>query len=119
MTQIDHKTVNEIWNEIESLLNDNPVPFTDLNVVYQFDLTGEDGGTYQLVLSENIAKVFHNTSNEPQCTLKMKVSDFKKFLQGNMNSAAAFMMGKLKVEGSMGLALKLEKLLEQYELKVD
>ncbi|WP_342540632.1 SCP2 sterol-binding domain-containing protein [Heyndrickxia sp. FSL K6-6286] len=46
----------------------------------------------------------------------MKVTDFKKFLQGTMNSAAAFMMGKLKVQGSIGLALKLESLLGEYEL---
>lgn len=116
MSLLDDKSVKEIWNEVEAVLNANPVPFEDTNVIYQFELSGEDGGTYQLVFSEMSAKVFYEVSKEPQCTLKMKVSDFKKFLQGNINSTTAFLMGRLKVEGSIGLALKLEKLLGQYEL---
>lgn len=116
MSQLDDKTVKEIWKDVETALNANPAPFQDMNVVYQFELSGDDGGTYQLAFSEGIAKVLSEVMEEPQCTLKMRVSDFKKFLQGNINSTAAFMMGKLKLEGSIGQALKLDKLLGQYEL---
>lgn len=116
MTDLTNKTVDQIWRDIEKVMNENSIPFKDLNVIYQFDLTGEDGGTFQLVFSDETVKVLRNEFKEPKCTLKMKVTDFKKFLQGTMNSAAAFMMGKLKVQGSIGLALKLESLLGEYEL---
>ncbi|MBS4174583.1 SCP2 sterol-binding domain-containing protein [Bacillus sp. FJAT-49736] len=116
MSRLTDKSLREIWVDVETVLNGDPIPFAEMNAVYQFELSGEDGGTYQLLFSEGAAKVLFQAIEEPQCTLKMKITDFKKFLQGNINSTAAFMMGKLKVEGSIGLALKLEKLLGQYEL---
>lgn len=116
MSKLNEKTVKEIWEEVEIVLNANPVPFQDMNIVYQFELSGDDGGTYQLAFSGGSAKVLYEVVEEPQCTLKMKVSDFRKFLQGSINSTTAFMMGKLKIEGSIGQALKLDKLLGQFEL---
>jgi len=116
MSQFNDKKVKEIWETVETVLNANPVPFQDMNVVYQFELSGDDGGTYQLAFLKGSAKVLYEALEEPQCTLKMKVSDFKKFLHGSMNSTAAFMTGKLKLEGSIGQALKLDKLLGEYEL---
>ncbi|KYD04330.1 SCP2 sterol-binding domain-containing protein [Heyndrickxia sporothermodurans] len=115
MTDVMNMSVEEIWVEIERVMNGNPDPYKDLNVVYQFELSGEDGGIFQLVFSNDTVRVLKGDFEEPKCTLQMKVSDFKKFLQGKMNSAAAFMMGKIKVQGSVGLALKLEGLLGQYE----
>ena len=44
----------------------------------------------------------------------MSVKDFKKLLDGNLNSAASYMTGKLKIKGNLGLALKLESLLKKY-----
>jgi putative sterol carrier protein len=38
---------------------------------------------------------------------------FEKILKGDQDPNIAFMMGKLKVSGSMGLALKLNSMLEE------
>ncbi|MGE8203478.1 SCP2 sterol-binding domain-containing protein [Heyndrickxia sp. NPDC080065] len=116
MNDITNLTIDQLWQDIEKMLNDNPNPFKELNAIYQFDLLGDDGGTYQLVFANGTAEILRENFLEPKCTLQMKGSDFKEFLQGNMNSAAAFIMGKLKVQGSLGLALKLENLLGKYEL---
>lgn len=115
MINLEASTISEIWSEIEKVLNENPAPFIDLNVVYQFDIRGDDGGTYQLNLLDGKATVSEEVRMEPQCTLKMKEADFKKLLKGKLNSTAAYMMGKLQVKGSLGLALKMEGLLKQYQ----
>lgn len=109
-------SIDECWKKIEEAMKKHPTPYKELNAVYQFELIGDQGGTYQLVLSDGKMNILRDQFKEPNCILQMKESDFKKFLQGKMNSAAAYMMGKLKLQGSMGLALKLERLLEQYEL---
>jgi len=44
-------------------------------------------------------------------TLTLDRSDFLKMFTGQMNATSAFMTGRLKVEGDIGLAMKLEKLL--------
>ena len=38
--------------------------------------------------------------------------DLQKLIDGNLNPTLAYMTGKLKVEGSMGVALKISQLLE-------
>ncbi|SDC59614.1 SCP-2 sterol transfer family protein [Melghirimyces thermohalophilus] len=112
---IQEYTVDEAWEEIEKNLQADPKPIEGLNVVYQYDITGEEEGTYQLHLSDGKAKVEKGTPAEPDCTLQMGASDFKDLLVGNLNGTAAFMSGKLKVKGDIGLAIKLESLLRKYD----
>ncbi|HEY0835519.1 MAG TPA: SCP2 sterol-binding domain-containing protein [Azospirillum sp.] len=46
------------------------------------------------------------------CTIRMTPENLGKLINGQLNPMLAFTMGKLKVEGSMGVALKLAALLE-------
>jgi len=110
----DDMTMAAIWLEIDRKLNGEPGPITGMSVTYSFNLSGEDGGLYGLTLADGKAITITGDPGEVDCALSMSVKDFKKLLAGNLNSTAAFMMGKLKVKGNMGLALKLEGLLKQY-----
>lgn len=49
---------------------------------------------------------------EADCTIRMTPENLNKLINGQLNPMLAFTMGKLKVEGSMGVALKLASLLE-------
>ncbi|MEM7617954.1 MAG: SCP2 sterol-binding domain-containing protein [Pseudomonadota bacterium] len=49
---------------------------------------------------------------EAECTLKCSIETFQGFLDGTQDPTMAFMMGKLKVDGSMGLAMKLNSIIE-------
>lgn len=44
---------------------------------------------------------------EADVTLSAKADVFQAILDGDMNPTAAFMTGKLSVDGSMGMAMKL------------
>jgi putative sterol carrier protein len=46
------------------------------------------------------------------CTIRMSDQDYVDMMQGRANPQALFFTGKLQVEGSMGLALKLQGLTE-------
>jgi putative sterol carrier protein len=49
---------------------------------------------------------------EADVTLSTSIDTFSKILNGESDPNIAFMMGRLKIRGSMGLALKLNSLLE-------
>ena len=53
-----------------------------------------------------------NEAGESDTTLTLSLDDLRKLIDGNLNPTLAYMTGKLKVAGSMGVALKISQLLE-------
>ncbi|EAV42504.1 putative sterol carrier protein [Labrenzia sp. MBR-25] len=48
-----------------------------------------------------------NEDAEADCTIKMSAEDLGDLLSGDLNPTAAFMGGKMQVEGDMSVAMKL------------
>jgi len=56
----------------------------------------------------------NSVSNEDQdadCTIRISQGDFTDMLAGELDPTTAFMMGKLKVDGDMSVAMKLSSVL--------
>jgi putative sterol carrier protein len=47
------------------------------------------------------------------CTLSVSMADFEKMVKGELDGTSAFMQGKLRVAGDMGLAMKLGPILQK------
>jgi len=52
-----------------------------------------------------------NDDTAADCTIKMDFSDFADLIEGKLDGMSAFMTGKLKIEGDMGVAMKLKSIL--------
>ena len=52
-----------------------------------------------------------NEDIEADCTIAISVADFESLMAGDLDPTTAFMMGKLKVDGDMGIAMKLSSVL--------
>ncbi|WP_010283956.1 SCP2 sterol-binding domain-containing protein [Bacillus timonensis] len=113
---IENYTLAEMMKRIEKVINQNSGPIEGVNVIYQFNITGDEEGIYQLQLAEGKAIVSEGTEGA-NCTLILSFANFRQFLLGKLNGTAAFMTGKLKVKGDIGKAIKLEGLLREYSLK--
>lgn len=50
-------------------------------------------------------------NNQADCTLNLTLEDFQKVLSGELNPMGAVMSGKIKIDGDMGVATKLQSLL--------
>ncbi len=51
-------------------------------------------------------------------TFTMDSADFEQMFKGKLKPTAAFMGGKLKIQGDMGKAMKLEKLMKGVQSKL-
>jgi len=110
----ENQSLNEIWQRVSKVMNAQPGPIHNVKALYQFEIFGEQSGVYQLILRDGNVNVVEGAADETECTLIMNFNDFKELLAGRLNSTTAYMMGRLKVKGSLGFALRLESILKQY-----
>jgi putative sterol carrier protein len=92
-------------------LKSKPDLVTKINAVYQFNINGQDGGQWAVDCATPGGAVTAGTSASARCTVTCTDADFLSIVNGKLNAQMAFMMGKLKIQGDMGLALKLAQLL--------
>jgi putative sterol carrier protein len=90
-----------------------PEKATSLNALFKFDLTGDAASTYFVDLRKGTEKNFVATesTDEPNVTISMTADDFVGIFAGKVNPMQAFMGGKIKVKGDMGLAMKLQNII--------
>ncbi|XP_048195197.1 hydroxysteroid dehydrogenase-like protein 2 isoform X1 [Perognathus longimembris pacificus] len=104
--------VEETFRIVRDSLSDDLVKATQ--AIYQFELSGEDGGTWYLDLKTKGGFVGHGEpSDRADVVMSMNTDDFVKMFSGKLKPTMAFMSGKLKIKGNMALAIKLEKLMTQ------
>jgi putative sterol carrier protein len=60
----------------------------------------------------NSAAEIGNEDGEADTTIGISADDLGKMIEGSLNPTLAYMTGRLKVSGSMGVALKISQLLE-------
>jgi len=97
--------------ELPAKLEEDPSKTDSIDAVYQFNISGDDGGTWVVDLSKDSDWVSEGASDDAQCTVSVSSSDFVDMYTGKLPGPQAFMMGKLKIEGDMGLAMKLGNVL--------
>jgi len=104
-------STEEVFAMIDAALKHDPAAAKGKEGVYQFDLQGEDGGIFQMIIDENGGRAVKGAEKEPNVILILEADHFKDLVAKELNPTVAFMSGKLKIKGNMGLALKLQTLL--------
>ncbi len=89
----------------------DPAKMKGVSAVYQFELSGDNGGVFHTNVDDGKATVVEASHDSPNITITMSAEDFDAMLEGKLNATSAFMAGKLKVKGDMSLAMKLQNLL--------
>merc|ERR1711931_34274 len=111
-SQDDFKS-KEIFDMIsKALAEDGKSLVSKVKGVYGFKIKGTQGGKegFWIVDAKNGAgSVQYNGKAKPDVTLTIGDSDLVDLMTGKLNSQKAFFQGKLKVQGNMGLAMKLQE----------
>jgi putative sterol carrier protein len=81
-----------------------------VDAVFQFDLTGEGAAQYWVKVSGGGMEKGEGMHDAPTLTITSAAQDYIKVVNGEMAAMSAFMSGKIKIKGDMGLAMKLQSL---------
>jgi alkylation response protein AidB-like acyl-CoA dehydrogenase len=68
------------------------------------------GGQQLFIDGTNGSNEINHTDSDADCTVRVSEEDFVKLVQGNLNPMGAVMSGKMKIDGDMGVAMKLQEL---------
>ncbi len=85
----------------------------DLKATYLFDLSGDGGGKWVVQVANGAASVGPGECEKPDVTLKAAAKDYIAIAEGKMNAMLAMATGKFKIQGSLPLAMKLEKIFKR------
>jgi putative sterol carrier protein len=105
------ETPDQVFTEINDRLQSDPARAAGMNATYGFDLTGDNGGAYHITLKDGAGDAGAGAPENPDVTVTMSAADFVELSLGRLDGTAAFMSGKLKIKGDMGLAMKLQSVL--------
>ena len=97
--------VKQIISQMSSTLGEN----SGLGGTLKFDF-GEPGSVY-INGKSTPNTVTDGDGKTADCTISVALSDFEKMVKGELDGTSAFMQGKLRVAGDMGLAMKLGPIL--------
>ena len=99
-------TLEDINRKLES----NLATFAGLGYKVAFDL-GEDGTL--AIDGTGPQPTMTDATDDADCTIRISVENLAKLMDGELNPMIAYTLGKLKIDGSMGVAMKVAALLEE------
>jgi len=104
-----------VFEGIQMMLS--PEMVASVNGVFEFDF--KDGGVFFLDLKNGSGDIGAGKPEAgPDVIFTLKADIFVKMARGEINPTAAFMTGKLKLDGNLGIATKLETVLKQVKSKL-
>lgn len=96
-------------DQIETQMRSRAINFTGLNALVKFDF---GGGEALFINGRSTPPAISRTGDTPDTTLTISPENLVKLAEGKLAPTLAFMTGKLKVSGNMGIAMKLANMLE-------
>jgi putative sterol carrier protein len=98
----------EIFGAMEKNLN--PDAAAGVDAVYQFNISGETGGEWSVAIRQGKCTVKEGTTDSPNCTVVTDADTWVDIVAKKISATDAFMGGKLRIKGDIGLAMKLESM---------
>lgn len=82
----------------------------DADIVYQFEIAGDDGGDFVVSVSNGECDVREARDANPTLTLSMTAPTYVDLAMGRITGPQAFFKRKIRMTGDINYALKLHTL---------
>jgi putative sterol carrier protein len=101
-------SVKEIFAKMPEVFNRDAA--VGLNVVIQYNIEGDEGGDWYVVIKDQTCTVSQGVHDNPTLSLRMADKNWMAMCKGELDGVSAFMSGKLKATGDIMLAQQLPRL---------
>ncbi len=102
-------TFEEIVTKVRATFKNADVSGIKEHLAYQFDIIGEGAGAFYAEVKDGKLTIEPYEYHDRDCKFICTADVLFKLISGKLDPVAAFMTGKLKVEGDLGKALKLKE----------
>ncbi|KAL6051986.1 sterol carrier protein 2 [Balamuthia mandrillaris] len=101
-----------VFEELAKKVASDASLVSKVGAIYCFVVKGDQGQTrsWTVDLKNGAGSVREGDGAKADCTVSLSDSDFADLFAGKLDPQSAFMTGKLKVQGNMALAMKLNHL---------
>ena len=103
-------SVRDLFTEIPNQFD--PTAWGQDNAVLQFNITGDAGGSWTAAIDAGKLTVTEGQAENASMTMTCASQDMLAIVNGELSAVSAFMQGRVKIEGNMALAMKLQNLLK-------
>jgi putative sterol carrier protein len=102
-------SVSQLFAEIPSRFS--PEKWGSDDAVLVFNVEGEGGGIWTASIVGGKLTITEGAAPNPSLTLTCSAPDMLAMVNGELNAVSAYMTGKVKIDGNLSLAIKLQGLL--------
>ncbi len=74
-----------------------PEYLEDVETNIHFDIEGEGGGQFSVIVRDNAMQVLDHHEGEPECLVTVSEKNFLALLRGELNPMMAIFTGKIKI----------------------
>ena len=110
-------TYEEIFEKSKELVLKSDVSNMEGHLAVQINIVGEGSGIFYIERSNGRLFIEPYEYHDHDCKFILKAKDFLKLADGEMDAVAAFLTGKLKIEGSIEKAMEFKKVLDAVKRK--
>ena len=101
-------TYEEIVTKVRDMFKDTDVSMINEHLAYQFNIVGEGEGIFYVEVKEGKLYIEPYEYFDRDAIFICKADILFKIISGKLDPVGAFTVGKLKVEGDLGKALRLK-----------
>jgi len=105
------KIPQDVFDIAGARLLSNPGKYKGVNFRCQFDISGNNGGRWYILINDEKKAVNKGAIDNPVSTVIMKEQDFIKLVLGKLNAPMALLTGDIKIKGDINHVIKLAETL--------
>lgn len=103
-------SVAKLFEEMPNVFNAEKAG--DMDATVQFDLSGEGGGQWHVIIVDGMCTAEQGTADSPTATIRMEASDYADMVAGRLDPMTAFIQQKVRVEGDLNTVMKFQTLFD-------